>query len=84
MIAELPPVWRRCLKEPGAAATASPPEGDEGRLLSLLSAEPTHIERLIERSNLPSGRAAALLMTLELHGWVRQLPGQMYVQTRPM
>ena len=84
VIAELSPVWRQCLKEPGAAALVSPPEGDEGRLLSLLGADPTHIERLIERSNLPSGRAAALLTTLELQGWVRQLPGQMYIQTRPM
>ncbi len=82
VIAEFPEVWRRCVKEPGAVGTVSPPAGDEGRLLALLSAEPMHIERLIERSNLPSGRAAALLMTLELEGWVRQLPGQMYVQTR--
>jgi len=84
VIAELPEVWRRCLKEPGATRAASPPGGDEGRLLAFLSTEPMHIERLIEQSNLPSGRAAALLLTLELRGWVRQLPGQMYVQTRPM
>lgn len=83
VIAELPPVWRRCLKEPEAPAAESPPEGDEGQILALLGAEPLHIEQLIERSGLASGRTAALLVTLELRGWVRQLPGQMYVRTQP-
>lgn len=82
VIAELPPVWRRCLKEPLAPVAGSPPEGDAGRLLALLGAEPVHIEQLIERSGVGSGRTAALLLTLELGGWVRQLPGQMYVQVR--
>ena len=83
VIAELPEVWRRCLKEPERGVGVSLPEGEEGRLLALLGGEPVQLDRLIEQSGLASGRVAALLVTLELRGWVRQFPGQMYVRTEP-
>jgi len=41
--------------------------------------EPQHIEQLIARAGLDPARAAALLVTLELGGWARRLPGQRWV-----
>lgn len=83
VLAELPPVWRRCLTECADAEASSEPatEGDETRVLPLLGGEPIHIDHVIERSGVPSGRTAAALLSLELKGWVRQLPGQHYVRS---
>ncbi len=82
VLAELPPVWRRCLTEcVGAEAPGPAPEGDETRVLPLLGGEPIHIDHVIARSGVPSGRTAAALLSLELKGWVRQLPGQHYVRS---
>ncbi len=81
VVGELPELWRRCMKEPDTARTpALPPEGDEERLFQLVGSEPVDIDQLIERSGVSSGRTAALLLTLELKGWVRQLPGQRYMK----
>jgi DNA processing protein len=81
VVAELPEAWRRCLRAPArAAAPAGAPDADEARLLALVGAEPVHIDRLIEGSGMPSGRAAALLVDLELKGWVRRAPGQRYLR----
>ena len=81
VVAELPEVWRRCLQEPaGVGAPAPAPEGDEERVLALVGGEPVHIDQVIEQSGVPSGRTAAVLLSLELKGWVRQLPGQRYTR----
>ncbi len=83
VVAELPERWRRCLVTPApGGASAPPPEGEAGHLLALIGEGSVHAAELIERSGFPSGRAAALLVMLELQGWVRQLPGQFYVRTQ--
>jgi predicted Rossmann fold nucleotide-binding protein DprA/Smf involved in DNA uptake len=41
--------------------------------------EPQHIEQLISRAGFAPERVAALLVTLELGGWARQLAGQRWV-----
>ncbi|MBI4562418.1 MAG: DNA-protecting protein DprA [Candidatus Rokubacteria bacterium] len=80
---ELPEAWRQRLVTPEPRAPAGPSlEGDEGRLLALIGQGPVHAAELIERSRIPSGRAAALLVTLELQGWIRQLPGKLYVRAK--
>jgi DNA processing protein len=66
----------------GAEAPGPAPEGDEPRVLALLGGEPIHIDQVIDRSGVPSGRAAAALLSLELKGWVRHLPGQHYTLMR--
>ncbi|MBI3028944.1 MAG: DNA-protecting protein DprA [Candidatus Rokubacteria bacterium] len=82
VLAELPPVWQACLTEcVGAEAPGPAPEGDETRVLPLLGEEPIHIDRVSERSGIPSGRTAAALLSLELKGWVHQLPGQRYIRS---
>ena len=81
IVAELPEAWRRCLKPAPVAAAPTPAlEADEGQLLELVGNEPVHIDGLIGRSGVPSGKTAALLLALELKGRVRQLPGQRYMR----
>ena len=80
VVAELAPAWRaavRPLAAPSVAAAAAP-AGD--RLLPLLGDEPVPIDTVMEKSGLAPGDVAASLMTLELRGLVRQLPGQRYVR----
>ena len=81
VVAELPEVWRRCLTNGPAPAPGPAPEGDEARILAVVGGEPTHIDRVIEGSGVPSGRTAAVLLSLELKGWVRRLPGQHYIRS---
>jgi len=83
VVAELPDVWRRLLKEPQAAASQSSQyDVNEGAILSLLSDEPVSIDQLIRQSGLPSNRVSALLLELELKGLVRKAPGQCYTRAR--
>lgn len=82
IVVELPLVWRRCLVAPEPSAPPEAPGGDEGQLLALIGEQPVHVAELVERSGIPSGRASAHLVTLELRGWVRQLPGSLYVRAR--
>ena len=83
IVSELPEQWRRAvrgLSAPPGEQHAPEPGSDEGRMLQLLAPdEPQHIEQLIERAGLAPARAAALLVTLELGGWARQLAGQRWV-----
>src|SRR5437870_2709527 len=79
----------RAIEAQGALVSQFAPTGeqrqlengsDEGRMFRLLAPdEPQHIEQLIARAGLDPARAAALLVTLELGGWARQLAGQRWV-----
>ncbi len=53
---------------------------DETRLRDVLSAQPMGIDEVIVGAAMPAGTVAALLLSLELKGAVRQLPGQTYVR----
>jgi DNA processing protein len=83
IVSELPEQWRRAvrgLSAPPGEQQAPEHGSDEGRMLQLLAPdEPQHIEQLIARAGLLPARAAALLVTLELGGWARQLAGQRWV-----
>ena len=83
IVSELPEPWRRAVRGP-LAPTGEQRQlengSDEGRMFRLLAPdEPQHIEQLIARAGLDPARAAALLVTLELGGWARQLAGQRWV-----
>ncbi|WP_447977673.1 DNA-processing protein DprA [Candidatus Nitrospira bockiana] len=56
------------------------PEGKEVMLYRFLSWEAAHIDALIERSGLTPAEVSGLLLSLELKGLLRQLPGQCYVR----
>ncbi len=50
-------------------------EQDEATLYAALSAEPVHIDELIAKTGLPAASVSGLLLSLELKGAIRQLPG---------
>jgi len=51
-------------------------------ILDLLSLNPLHIDDLICQSKMKSGEVSSILLDLELKGWLRQLPGKMFVKVR--
>lgn len=51
---------------------------DEERLIALFDNEPIGIDTLLVRSGLSAGELSLHLMTLELSGAIRQLPGKQY------
>jgi DNA processing protein len=79
---ELVPHLRR--RERVASADASLPELSTGerQVYELLGEGPLHIDVLIVRTTLASGRVASALSGLEMKGLVRQLPGKVFERTR--
>ncbi len=63
---------------------APPPEPrlseEEKRVFSTLGRDAMHIDAVIAQSALPSGRVSSLLLSLELAGHIRQLPGMRFVK----
>lgn len=52
---------------------------DEKKIYSLISEEESHIDTLIQESQLPSHKVSALLVQLELKGIIKQYSGKMFV-----
>jgi DNA processing protein len=83
VVQELPEPWRRRVR--AAAVSSMGPGspvagGDEERMLGLLSVdEAQHIEQLIARAGTNAARVGAILTSLELGGWARQLAGQRWI-----
>jgi len=55
-------------------------KGDEKKLFNLLSREPVHIDTICKKGNMDSPNALSLLLSLELKGLIKQLPGMMFVK----
>jgi DNA processing protein len=55
-------------------------DGEERKLYDLLSAEPQHIDSLVEKAGLGVQEISKLLLRLELKGLVRQLRGKFFVK----
>ena len=56
---------------------------EENRLLELLKMdEATQFDRIFRSSGLGISRLSDLLLNLEMSGWIRQLPGNLYVKIR--
>lgn len=51
-------------------------------LLDLMGYEPWHIDALITQSQLTSAQISAMLLILELDGWVESLPGSIFQRIR--
>ena len=54
--------------------------GNEEKLFLMLSKEPKHIDAICKKGKLDSSSALAILLSLELKGLVKQLPGKMFVK----
>ena len=83
VVQELPEPWRRRVHAAAVSSNAleGPAAGsDEALMLGLLSVdEAQHIERLIARAGTNAARVGAILTSLELGGWARQLSGQRWI-----
>ncbi len=67
---------------PKRPAKPLPPlTADEEAVLPCLGDEPKHIDRIMAESKTSPGKLGGLLMTLELKGVVKQLPGKYFVRT---
>jgi DNA processing protein len=81
VVAVLPERWRACVVIPAATPrTGTEASGEAEAVLARLGAEPASIEALIEATGLPAARVSACLLTLELEGRARQLPGMRFVR----
>jgi DNA processing protein len=88
VLAALPRAWRDCLVPPERAGATGErarrrglgADGETTRVLEIIGAEAASIDEIIARSRLDPGRAAALLMRLELEGHVRPLDGKRYAR----
>jgi DNA processing protein len=80
VVGEWPEAFRQAVKRVAATDRVAAPATGDGRLLRHLGDEPVAIDHVIEESGLPAGQVAASLMTLELQGLIRQLPGRGYVK----
>jgi DNA processing protein len=54
---------------------------DEQVLYQILSDEPIQIDALSEQTDMSTSDALVTLLSLEFKGWVRQLPGKLFVRS---
>jgi DNA processing protein len=82
LLPQMEPAFRARVQERRAALTgrvqSSVPalEQDEAALYAALSTEPVHVDELINKTGLPAAQVMSLLLSLELRGAIRQLPGR--------
>lgn len=57
-----------------------PLQGLEKQVFDVLSYEPVILDDLVESLNFPVQRLSGALMILESRGYVRQLPGKLFVK----
>jgi DNA processing protein len=80
LLPQLDTEFRKGLKPAATQAEPAPLTGAEAVLGGLLSAQPTHIDELINRSGLPPADVAGLLIGMELRRVIHQLPGNFYIK----
>lgn len=64
------------------ARAVIPEDATEAKLLSLISADPTHVDEIVRASELPIMQVSSTLALMELKGMVRQVAGMQYVLAR--
>lgn len=65
--------------DPVAAEERTPtPGGDAGRVLAAIDGGASHVDEVAHRVGLDVGSTLALLATLEVRGWVAQMPGMRF------
>jgi DNA processing protein len=70
---------------PDAPAPAQPAgelSAEEREIIGALSLQQRHVDDIIHLCRIPSARASASLLMLELKGLVRRLPGNMFMRVR--
>jgi len=79
-----PQLVRRAGTAPEARARVLPPNAGENtrKILILLQDNPLHVDQVIERSGLPPAQVLGILLDLELQGFIRQSPGNIYAEEK--
>jgi DNA processing protein len=87
IVEEFPEIVRRSVQRyrnpengmmpPQAAVDLS---AQEAQVLALIPSEETHVDAIIQTSQLPAHVVMSILVTLELRGLVRQFPGKLFVR----
>ncbi|MCD6232716.1 DNA-processing protein DprA [Candidatus Aerophobetes bacterium] len=54
---------------------------EEKRVLALIKEKPLHIDSLVEKSGFPASKVAAILMKLQIKGFIREFPGKVFVRS---
>ncbi len=86
VVEEMPPELRRSILARKDADTPTAPElevlsDEEIRLLESMSFEQaTQFDKIYSKSGIEISRLTSLLLDLEMRGWVRQVPGNLYVR----
>lgn len=90
IVEELPPEMRQAiLANENRQADTVPPlallTDEEKRILDLLDTDKaTQFDRILARSECEISRLSDLMFNLEMRGWIRQVPGNLFVRvTRP-
>lgn len=80
ILEDILPQWRRRKEEEliQTESLLSHLTQEERNLYELIEESPMHIDRIIQRSQLDPGKAASLLLNLELKGVILQLPGKCF------
>ena len=63
-------------------AKSFPADAPEAQLLTVLGAEPVHVDEIRNQTGLPIEKVSATLTLMELKGMVRQVGGMNYVSVR--
>jgi DNA processing protein len=66
--------------EAASALPHAPLSSEDGPVYEALSYEARSVDMVIEATGLSAAKVAASLLSLELSGRVRQLPGQQYIR----
>jgi DNA processing protein len=90
VVEEFPPELRQSILAQEDAAPRRLPElellsEEERRILELISFDQaTQFDKIYARGGVEISRLAGLLLGLEMRGWIRQVPGNLYIKaTRP-
>ena len=76
-----PPAVRRPEAADDSGGTAGDPGVPEQGVLDAVGHDPVTLDQLVDSTRTPASRLSAMLLALELDGWIDALPGSRYVRT---
>lgn len=66
----------------GSGSTAGNLAAPERNVLDAVDHDPVALDQLVDYTGMPASRLAAVLLALEIDGWIEALPGSRYVRVR--
>ncbi|HET8551219.1 MAG TPA: DNA-processing protein DprA [Gammaproteobacteria bacterium] len=81
VLEELAPLLRLATDPADAGAAVSPDDPRAQQVLKYVDFAPTSVDRIVERSGLTAAAISAMLLSLELKGFIAAAPGGGYMRT---